>query len=154
MFHAVTRFALAVLIGVGATVGWQAYGDAAKDMIVARSPQLAWLLPVSAMKSPIAATAANPALQLEPLGSNLEIMRRSLEQLAGRQEQMARDIAALQAIDEDIRQKVSSPPSLVQAASAAPQPKLAPPREQPSGAPSSAPRQSRSTGPISLAPSR
>ena len=29
MFRALTRFAMAVLIGVGATLGWQSYGDAA-----------------------------------------------------------------------------------------------------------------------------
>ena len=150
MFRAVARFAIAVLIGVGATLGWQAYGDTARKMLAARSPQLAWLLPVSTTKS-AAASPASQTLQLEPLASNLEIVRRSVEQLALNQEQMARNIAALQAIDEDIRQKVSSPPPApAQPAAAIPQPKPAPPK--PPGAPASAASRPSAPGPVSLAP--
>jgi hypothetical protein len=148
ILRTLTRFCIAVLIGVGATLGWQSYGDAAREMLAARAPELASLLPVSATK-PRAITPANPALQLEPLASNLEIVRRSVEQLAARQEQMAQNISALQAIDEDIRQKVSSPPpALVQPAAAIPQPKPAQPRAQPPGV-SSAPRPSPSPAPLS-----
>ena len=158
IFRAVARFCIAVLIGVGATLGWQSYGDAARQMLAARAPELASLLPVSATKSQVAAvTPANPALQLEPLASNLEVVRRSVEQLAARQEQMAQNISALQAIDEDIRQKVSSPPpALAQPAAAIPQPKPAQPRAQPPGVPSSsAPRPSPpSPGPLSLTGTR
>src|SRR5215204_5742021 len=68
VFRALTRFCIAVLIGVGATLGWQSYGDVAREMLAARAPELASLLPVSATKSPVAAvTPAKPALQLEPL---------------------------------------------------------------------------------------
>jgi hypothetical protein len=157
MFRAMTRFVIVVLIGVGGTLGWQAYGDMAKEMLAARAPEQAWLLSYLPATTPPAAVAANPALQLEPLASNLEFVRRSVEQLALKQEQMARNIAALQAIDEDIRQKVSSPPPApVQPAAAIPQPKPAPAKpQQPAGAPaSSAPRPSPAPGPISLAPSR
>jgi hypothetical protein len=148
MFRAVARFAITVLIGVGATLGWQAYGDTAREMLAARSPQLAWLQPVSTTKSAPAAPAY-PTLQLEPLASNLEIVRRSVEQLALNQEQMARNIAALQAIDEEIRQKVSSPPPApAQPMVAIPQPKPAPPK--PPGA--SAASRPAAPGPVSLAP--
>jgi hypothetical protein len=41
IFRALTRFSIAVLIGVGATLGWQS--DAAKEMLVARVPTLAWV---------------------------------------------------------------------------------------------------------------
>src|SRR5215207_1373142 len=100
IFRALARFCIAVLIGVGATLGWQSYGDAVREMLATRAPELAWLLPVSATKSQVtAATPANPALQLGPLASNLEVVRRSVEQLAARQEQMAQNISALQAID-------------------------------------------------------
>jgi hypothetical protein len=52
-------------------------------------------------------------------------MRRSVEQLAAKQDQMAQNIATLQAIEEDIRQKMSStPPSPPQQAASIPQPKL------------------------------
>ena len=93
MFRAVTRFVIVVLIGVGGTLGWQAYGDMAKEMLAARAPEQAWLLSYLPATNPPAAVAANPALQLEPLVSNLEFVRRSVEQLALKQEQMARNIA-------------------------------------------------------------
>jgi len=51
-------------------------------------------------------------------------VRRSVEQLAAKQEQMAQNIAALQAVEEDIRQKMSStPPAPAQQAPSIPQPK-------------------------------
>ena len=152
MLRTVTRFAITVLIGVGVTLGWQAYGDTAREMLAARSPLLAWLQPVPTTK-PASAIVANPALQLEPLASNLEIVRRSVEQLALNQDQMARNITALQAIDEEIRQKVSAPPAPAQPTAVIPQPRPAPPKPQPSGAAASpAPRPSPAPGPVSLAP--
>src|SRR5437016_5072813 len=74
---------------------------------------VAWLLSISAAKSPIvAATSPNLGTQLEPLASDLDIVRRSVGQLVAKQEQMAQNIAALQAVEEDIRQKMSfTPPS-------------------------------------------
>ena len=125
IFRTLTRFSIAVLIGVGATLGWQSYGDAAKEMLAARAPMLAWVLSVSTTKSPVvAATAADPMQQLAPLASNLDVVRRSVEQLVAKQEQMAQNIAALQAVEEDIRQKMSStPPAPAQQAASIPQPK-------------------------------
>ena len=160
MFRAVARFVIVLLIGVGGTLGWQAYGNMAKEMLAARAPEQAWLLsylPATKPPAPVAA-APSPALQLEPLASNLEFVRRSVEQLALKQEQMIRNIAALQALDEDIRQKVSSPPPpapAAQAQAAMPQPKPpAPPKLQPPpGAPAAA-RPSAAAAPVSLAPSR
>lgn len=156
MLRAVTRFAIAVLIGVGATLGWQAYGDTAKQMIAAQAPELAPLLAWLPAKAPVpVATPASPALQLEPLAANLEFVRRSVEQLALKQDQVIRTIAALQAVDEDIRQKLSSPPPVpAQPVAAAPPPKPAPPKLQPApGAPApSAQRPSASAAPVSLAP--
>ena len=112
IFHTLTRFFIAVLIGVSATLAWQSHGDAARDMVVARAPLLGWLFSVSTTKSPaVAATAPDPAQQLEPLASNLDVVRRSVEQLAAKQEQMAQNIATLQAVADDIRQRMSTPPS-------------------------------------------
>ena len=160
MFRALTRFAIVVLIGVGATLGWQAYGDMAKEMLAVRAPELAWVLSyLPATKPPAAVAAApSPVLQLEPLASNLEYVRRSVEQLALKQEQMLRNIAALQALDEDIRQKVSAPPPPTPSAAAAqaamPQPKPAPPKLQPPPGAPAAPRPPGAAAPVSLAPSR
>jgi len=148
IFRTLTRFFIAVLIGVGATLLWQSHGDAARDMVVARAPLLGWLFSISTTKSPaVAATAADPVQQLEPLASNLDIVRRGVEQLAAQQEQIARNIATLQAVDEDIRQKVSSPPPSQQAASI-PQQKPQQPRAQSSAVQSSsAPRPLPPAGP-------
>jgi len=151
IFRTLTRFFIAVLIGVGATLVWQSHGDAARDMVVARAPLLGWLFSISTTKSPaVAATAADPVQQLEPLASNLDIVRRGVEQLAAQQEQIARNIATLQAVDEDIRQKVSSPPPSQQAASI-PQQKPPQPRMQPSAVQSSSvPRPPPPAGPTLL----
>ncbi len=127
--RSLTRFFAAVLIGVGATLGWQSYGDAARQTVVARVPTLAWLLPVSATKSPVAAETAPASLQQSASwASDLDIVRRSVEQLVAKQEQIVQNIAALQAVDEDIRMKMSyMPPS---ASQPLPQQKPAQPRAQ------------------------
>jgi hypothetical protein len=111
VFRTLTRFLIAILIGVGGTLAWQSHGDAAREMIVSRVPTLAWLLSVSATKSTTgAAISPDPVQQLQPLASNLDVVRHSVDQLAAKQEQMVQNIAALQAVEEDIRQKMSSPP--------------------------------------------
>ena len=133
IFRALAHFFIVVLIVVGATLAWQSYGDEAKEMVRTWAPSLAWLLPVSTTKSPPdgqvsaqdaalpqsapvtqtpAAAVTSPELvrQLEPMTRDLAVVRRSLEQLAAKQEQMAQSIATLQAVEQDIRQKMSSPP--------------------------------------------
>ena len=112
MFRTLVRFSIAVLIGVGGTLGWQSYGDEAKEMLVAQAPTLGLLLSVSTTKSPVmAATSTDTTRQFAPLASTLDAVRRSVEQLAAKQDQMARNIAALRAAEEDVRQKTSSTPS-------------------------------------------
>ena len=121
MLRTLVRFSIAVLIGVGATLGWQSYGDEAKEMLVAQAPALGWVLSVSTTKSPVvAATSADPTRQLAPLASTLDAVRRSVEQLAAKQEQMAQNIAALRAAEENARQKMSSAPSAPPAPAPAP----------------------------------
>ncbi len=103
-------FSIAVLVGI-ATLGWQSYGDAAKETIVEHVPALASLLSVSTMKSPVSsATAPETVQQLMPLTFGLEVMRRSVDQIAAKQEQISQNIVALQAVEEDVRQRVSSTP--------------------------------------------
>jgi hypothetical protein len=130
IFRSLTRFSIAVLIGVGATLGWQSYGDEAKEMLVAQVPTLGLLLSVSTTKSPVAATSIDTTRQLAPLASTLDAVRRSVEQLAAKQEQMAQNIAALRAVEGDVRQKMSSTPPVpvpapapAQQAASIPQPK-------------------------------
>jgi hypothetical protein len=124
MFRSLTRFSIAVLIGVGATLGWQSYGDEAKEMLIAQAPALGLLLSVSTTKSPVvAATSTDATRQLAPLASTLDAVRRSVEQLAAKQEQMAQNIAALRAVEENARQKTSSTLAPAEQAASIPQPK-------------------------------
>ena len=153
VFRTVTKFFIAVLIGVGGTLAWQSHGDAAREMVVAGAPTLAWLLSVSTTKLPAgAATSPYVVQQLEPLASSLDVVRRSVEQLAAKQDQMAQNIATLQAVEEDIRQKMSyTPPFPSQQAASIPQPKAPQPRAQSSAVQSSSvPRPPPPAGPLVL----
>jgi hypothetical protein len=91
--RAVARFFIAVLIGAGATLAWQSYGDAAMKMVRTEAPSLAWLLPVSAAKPSLddqgstAAAASSP--QLERLELSLLMVRRGVDQLAAMVEQLS-----------------------------------------------------------------
>jgi hypothetical protein len=125
MLRSLVRFSIAVLIGVGATLGWQSYGDEAREMLVAQAPALGLLLPPSTTKSPVVATTSADTRQLAPLASTLDAVRRSVEQLAAKQEQMAQSIAALRAAERTSSTPPApapAPPPAQQAASI-PQPK-------------------------------
>jgi hypothetical protein len=153
ILRALARFFIAVLIGVGATLGWQSYGDEARKMVVAQAPTLAWLLSISTTTSPaVAATAPDAAQALQPLAFGLDAVRRSVEQLAARQDQMAQNIASLQAVEEDIRQKMLfTPPSPSQPTAPIAQTRPPQPRAQsPVVQSSSAPRPAPPAAPLSL----
>ena len=115
-FRALIRFFFAVLIGIGATLAWQSYGDEAKAMITTWAPSLGSLLPVSALESPAAPAAlAQLEQKLKPMALDLAIVRRSLEQLAAMQDQLAakqvqmtQNVVALQEVEQDIRQEISA----------------------------------------------
>ena len=145
-----TRFAIAVSIGVGATLGAQT--DTARQMLLAQAPTLAWALSISPIKS---LGAAAPAQQTEPLAStlmsNLDAVRRSVEQLAARQDVVVQTLTALQAADEDIRQQISG--AQPREAATTPQPKPLQARVPLPVVPTTAaPRPASTTG--SAAPSR
>ena len=102
------RFAVALLIGVGVTLAWQSYGA---ETVRAWAPSLAWLLPASPPGP--AVTSAELQQLLKPMAIDLALVRRSEEQLATNQDQLARKqdqiaqaIAALQAAEQDISQKI------------------------------------------------
>jgi hypothetical protein len=123
IFRTLFRFSIAVLIGVGATLGWQSYGEEAREILIAQAPTLGMLLPVPTTRPP-AAAYGDPSRQLAPMASTLDAVRRSVEQLAARQEQMAQNIAALRGVEEDARHKTSSaPPAPAQQPTSIPQPK-------------------------------
>jgi hypothetical protein len=96
-----TRFLIVFCIGVAATLGWQAYGDKAREMIADSSPRLAWLAPHAAPVAQTAPAASSPdAQQLKDMSLGLAAVQQSVDQLAAQfaagQQQMASDIAKLQ----------------------------------------------------------
>lgn len=106
MFRTLVRFSIAVLIGVGATLGWQSYGDEIREILIAQAPAVGLLLPVPSTRPAVASSYGDPTRQLGPMASTLDAVRRSVEQLAAKQEQMAQNIAALRAVEEEVRQKL------------------------------------------------
>jgi hypothetical protein len=88
--RALSRFLLASCIGVAATLAWQSYGDAARELIVNSYPQLGWLT-AQAKPAPqhtldvIAAAPAAPSVdqqQLNTMSLDLEAVRQSVDRIA------------------------------------------------------------------------
>src|SRR5215471_13039054 len=104
--RSLVRFFLPVVIGVGGTLAWQSYGG---EMVRAWAPSLGWLVPASPPGP--AVTSAELQQQLKPMAIDLALVRRSEEQLAANQDQMAQAIATLQATEQDLSQKMSAPPA-------------------------------------------
>jgi hypothetical protein len=126
MVQGTFRFVVAVLIGVGATLAWQAYGDQARAKLATLDPSLTWVAPhPAAKKTPVAAapvSATDLSQQLRPIASEIAAMRQDLEQLASKQNQLAANqgqlaqgLSGVQATQHELGLKMS--------AAAAPKPK-------------------------------
>jgi hypothetical protein len=100
---ALKRFLIAFCIGVAATLAWQSYGDAAREMIANSYPQLGWLAPQAepvAQNAPETIGLAPPAApffdpqQLNAMSVDLDAPRQSIDRIvssiAAIQEQMLR----------------------------------------------------------------
>ena len=103
------RFLLAICIGVAATLAWQSYGDAAKQVIATlETPQTASVVQTAtenvAPKAP-AALSLDPE-QMQQLTRSLTTLQKTVEQLAAGQDRMAREMARLEADLVDIFVKV------------------------------------------------
>jgi hypothetical protein len=103
MMLAVTRFALTFCVGIAATLAWQPYGDAAREMIASSSPQLGWLAPQPAP----AMQAAPDPLQHDATPAALDAVRERIDRIATGQDQMTRVIGQLTATQERIAQEIS-----------------------------------------------
>jgi hypothetical protein len=132
------RFLIIFCTGVAATLVWQSYGDAAREMIANSSPQLGWLAPRTiAQTAPEIIAPAAPATpspdvqQFKAMSLGLAAVRQSVEQLAAAQQQTTDEIAKLQATEQEILDKVSTPPR----PAAAPARKSAPPAPSSQGPP-------------------
>jgi hypothetical protein len=171
----VGRVVLLGCIGSAAVFGWQAYGDAAKQIIASwtqefgLSPSLPMANPPAGAETaaessrppPVAAPASDAApaqaaaaapsapesvapaapetaapaapaapspelQQLEAMARDLAAVRQKVEELAAGQEQMARDIAKLQATRQEVRRVTPAP---------SPRPTAAPPARKPAPLP-------------------
>ena len=117
--RSLTRFLIIFCFGVVATLAWQSYGDAAREMIANSYPQLSWLAPQAA---PLAQTASNmpaPAPSADPfsraealkeMSLAFATVRQSVDQLAASQQQIADGIAKLVANQQELLHKISAPP--------------------------------------------
>jgi outer membrane murein-binding lipoprotein Lpp len=141
-------------------LAWQSHSDEAMEIVGTEVPSLAWLLPASTAKPPpdrqASATAVVPsselAQQLKPMAVDLDIVRRSVQQLANKveqlaakqdqmshkQDQMSENITTLQLVEQEVSQKLSAPP----------QSRAVPPRKppQPTAQSSTVPPPPPSTG--------
>jgi hypothetical protein len=106
---ALTRLLITFCIGVGATLAWQSYGDAARDIIASSCPQLGWLAPQPApttQNGPDVIALAAPAAaypdqqQLSAMSLDLDAVRESVDRIAASQEQMTRNVDQLAAGQE------------------------------------------------------
>jgi hypothetical protein len=149
------RYLVAICIGVAATLAWQSYGDAAKQIIATRAPELGWSPDAKQMiaswtlgwtKPPAGSEKqALPVAQIAPsapsidaekvqqLTQSLAVLRQTVEQLAAGQDQMTRVISRLESAVTELIVKIPEPP---------PQPPAAPARK-----PTPAPPSSRTPGP-------
>lgn len=80
------------------------------DHVPALSEAVPQAAPVTPATAPVPPGASHEVqLQLATIGDDLAAMRQAMEQIAGRQDQMAEDIAALQAAQQKISQTISPP---------------------------------------------
>lgn len=117
--RALARFLFTFCIGIAATLAWQSYGDAAREIIANSSPQLGWLAPQALPLAQTTRSMAAPATssldsqQLNAMTLGLAAVRNSVDQLAAQcvavQQQMTGDIARLHAAEQDIMQRISAP---------------------------------------------
>jgi hypothetical protein len=130
---AFARFLLFFFVGVGTTLAWQHYGNAARRVVANLSPGLGWLAPpapAAASPAVAASSAATPATaspdQVAALSRSLAAVRQSVDKLAA-------DIGKLQAAKQDPQPartqassvsspQVSTPPARRPAATAQVQP--------------------------------
>jgi hypothetical protein len=85
--------------GVAATLAWQSYGDAAREMIANSYPQLGWVAPQPApiaQNVPDAVALAAPTApspdQQQLNAMSLDAVRQIVDQIAASQEQIARTV--------------------------------------------------------------
>jgi hypothetical protein len=129
-----SRYLVAILIGVAATLAWQSYSDAAKRAIATSATELGWSPEAKRMiaswvqqlgwtkspagsekqAAPVAQTApTTPSLDPEKaqqMSQNLVAVRETVQELAASQNQVTREIANLESAVMEILEKTPAPP--------------------------------------------
>jgi hypothetical protein len=115
------RVLIPFCIGVAATLTWQSYSDAARQIFATWSPQLGWLAP----QAPVAQTVPNTIEQIvtrvvDRIVTNIAVTQepivRSVDQLTAGQEQLTREIIKLEAISQyGLAKNLEPPPRPVHA---------------------------------------
>jgi hypothetical protein len=95
------RFLITFYIGVAATLAWQSYSGAARQVIASLSPQLGWLAPRAAAAQAVPDKTEQITQSVDEIVSaSQEHITHSVDQLAAGQEQMTREIIKLQAMSQ------------------------------------------------------
>jgi len=153
-----TRYLVAVLIGVAATLAWQSYGDAGTQVIATKAPELGWSpearkmitswVPVGWTKPPagsekqVVPVAQTPPQNVAPKApttasldpEQLQQITQSLTTLTAGQDQMTRVIGRLESAVAELITKMPEPPPQLPAAPAR-KPKPVPPSSRAPGTP-------------------
>jgi len=102
---AAARFAATFCIGVAATLAWQPYGDAAREMVSNSSQQLGWL---AQQAGPGMISFLSPGLRpANGVATDLDAVRERVDRIASSQDQVARTVAQLTAGQGQIAQEIS-----------------------------------------------
>jgi hypothetical protein len=102
-------------VGIAATLAWQSYGDAAREIIAGRYPQLAWVAPQAAAATLAPASVVPPisspdTQELKAISFSLTAMRQRIDELAGSQDQITREITTkLQVAKREILDRIPTP---------------------------------------------
>jgi hypothetical protein len=113
-WHPVTHFLIVFFLGAVATLAWQSYGRAAREMVAGSFPQLRWLAPQTA----VAETAPDRLDQITrsidriagDVATTQERITHSIDHLTAGQQQMTREIIRLQAISQYVPSKKEESP--------------------------------------------
>ena len=123
------RYLVAICIGVAGTLAWQSYGDAAKQVIATRAPELGWspeakqeiaswtvgwMKPragpeaVASSSKTAPAPSGDPA-QVQQIAQSLTALRETVEQIAASQDQTSREMARVESAVAELILKFPEP---------------------------------------------
>jgi len=158
------RYLIAICVGVAGTLAWQSYGQATKQIIATRAPELGWspeakqtiaswtvgwMRPPAEKTAPeaVASSKAPPvpaidSAQVQQIAQSLAALRETVGQIAASQDQTSREIARLESAVAELILKFPEPSAQPPAAPARkPAPVQPPSSRVPTAQPSSRPPQ-------------